>query len=241
MRKFGLIGTSLQYSYSKEYFESKFHAEIRSGELQYDLMEIQDLNTFMASNTLQGFNVTIPYKQQIIPYLDSIQAEAAELNSVNVVKRTEKGFMGFNTDFPAFIRTSLPLLKPDLKALILGSGASARTVSWALRRFAISSEFLSRNSKDGMGYSDLDDQILKEYKLIINTSPLGTYPQVDKCPDIPYESLDEESICIDLTYNPAKSLFLAKSEQNGARIKNGLEMLHVQADLSYLIWNDQSI
>ncbi len=236
----------LVHSFSQKYFTEKFGREGIDAEYGlYPLEKIEDVENFIASTeNLQGFNVTIPYKQQIMPYLDEIDAEAAEVGAVNVVKVTRIGdkvtLKGFNSDVYGFYNSIKPLINPEIhkKALILGTGGASKAVCAMLKKLGIEYKFVSRTAKDNqLTYSDLDKDILSEYTVIVNSSPLGTFPNVDTCPDIPYQFLTSKHLCFDLVYNPEETLFMKKSKAMGATVKNGLEMLHLQAEGAWKIWN----
>lgn len=246
MKRYGLIGMPLVHSFSQKYFTEKFGREGIDAEYGlYPLEKIEDVENFIASTeNLQGFNVTIPYKQQIMPYLDEIDAEATEVGAVNVVKVTRIGdkvkLKGFNSDVYGFYNSIKPLIKPEIhkKALILGTGGASKAVCAMLKKLGIEYKFVSRTAKDNqLTYSNLDKDILSEYTVIVNSSPLGTFPNVDTCPDIPYQFLTSKHLCFDLVYNPEETLFMKKSKAMGATVKNGLEMLHLQAEGAWKIWN----
>ena len=243
MIKFGLIGHLLGHSFSKEYFSRKFIAEDIDAEyLNFDIPEIGLLREVLAHNpTLRGLNVTIPYKQQIIPMLDSVEGQAAEIGAVNVVKINADGTLeGYNSDITGFSNSIKPLLKPwHTHALILGTGGASLAVACALRNMGIDYKFVSRTPSEGqLSYAGLDKNIMSTYKVIINATPLGTYPNVDGYPPIPYNLLNDKSLCFDLVYNPPLTEFLRQASARGATIINGLEMLHIQADESWKIWNN---
>jgi shikimate dehydrogenase len=243
---FGLIGATVSHSFSKSYFDEKF---FRDGlrDHHYELFPLTKIQEFEAllENTkgLSGLNVTLPYKEQIISYLDEVDAAAKKIGAVNVIKVEDGKLKGYNTDSDAFYETLEKWLPKDrtFKALVLGSGGSSKAVRQALVKLNIEHQTVSRNkSNDTLCYEDLtvDKSILKESPLIINTTPLGMFPQTDLYPVIPYECLSKDHYVYDLIYNPARTMFLQKAEMRGATIKNGLEMLHVQAEKSWQIWNN---
>lgn len=243
MRKFGLIGYPLDHSFSAQYFTNKFVSEgITNARYElYPLEEIDRLPLLLANENLSGFNVTIPYKEQVIPYLDKLDTEAAMIGSVNCVSiqriNDSAVLTGYNTDAAGFERTLLPVVTgKEIQALILGNGGSAKTVKYVLDKLGIRNLIVSR-STTMFGYVDIDKAILDSYHLIINTTPLGMFPQVDMAPEIPYHFLSHHHICYDLIYNPDKSKFLALAEEQQATIINGREMLTIQAEESWRIWN----
>lgn len=247
-RLFGIIGFPLSHSFSRQYFNQKFEAE--GIDARYDNFEIADIGDLMeviAENPeLVGLNVTIPYKQQVIPYLTELDADAAQIGAVNVIKITrgtkdnDIRLKGFNSDVIGFIDSIKPLLTPgDTHALILGTGGASKAVNHGLRKLGLETTFVSRNARDGViTYSDLTPDIIAANTVIVNTTPVGMYPDVDKTPDIPYNLLTPSHLCYDLLYNPDKTLFLKKAEAKGARIKNGIEMLLLQAFAAWNMWNE---
>lgn len=247
MKKLGLIGFPLGHSFSKKYYLEKFEKENIQG-IDYNLYPLEDIHQFpdlyQETDGLYGVNVTIPYKQTIIPFLDELSPEAQQMNAVNCIqiKKKDEGYhlKGFNTDAFGFEESLKPLLKPHHnKALILGNGGAAQAVVFSLQKLGITYTFVSRTKTDtNLTYSELNDAIIKENTLIINCSPLGTYPNVDTCPDIPYESISEEHLLYDLVYNPEVTLFLKKGLEKGAAIKNGYDMLLLQAERNWIIWNE---
>ncbi len=245
-RIFGIIGKPLTHSFSPVYFNQKFESEnINAEYLKFELPDIGDLMEVVAEYpNLSGLNVTIPYKQQVIPYLDEIDDDAKEIGAVNVIKITRgKGkdlrFKGYNSDCPAFANSLRPLLLPDSKkALILGTGGAAKAVRQGLINLGIEPVYVSRTAREGvLTYEDLDETVMSEHTVIVNCTPVGMYPHEDKCPDIPYNLLTPKHICYDLIYNPDTTLFMKKASANGAIVKNGLEMLLLQAFESWQIWN----
>ena len=248
MKTYGLIGYPLEHSFSQKYFTEKFLKEgINARYLNFPISSIDDFpELFIHHPYLAGLNVTIPYKQQIIPYLDDISPVAKTIGAVNVIKITwenlEYRLKGFNSDITGLKRSLFPLLAIDHKnALVLGTGGASKAVAEALKQLNISFRYVSRSPKDEntLSYAQLDEGIISEHKLIINTTPLGMFPDVDACPDIPYEALTPRHLLYDLVYNPEETLFLKKGKEKGAKVKNGLEMLHLQAEEAWRIWNDQ--
>ncbi len=242
---FGLVGKNISYSFSKEYFSKKFD-ELNLKDHSYVNFDIEKITVFpeiIHANKfiLIGLNVTIPYKQDVFLYLDKVHKVARKVGAVNTVKITKKGKLkGYNTDVIGFRDSIAPLLKEyHTKALILGTGGASKAVAYVFKQLNIQHSFVSRKpkKKKHLSYSDLDEKILCEYKIIINCSPLGTFPNVHKCPDIPYPSLTKEHLLYDLVYNPDETLFLSKGKERGATTKNGYEMLERQAEASWEIWN----
>ena len=244
---FGLIGYPLGHSFSRKFFNNKFRNEDIDAE--YRNFEIDDIslagNIFLQSE-ICGLNVTIPYKQQIIPLLNEVDKDAQAIGSVNVIKFVRKGELvktiGFNTDIIGFHDSIAPHIRSHHKsALILGTGGASKAVAHCLRSLGISIDFASRTSGNGkMAYTDLTEQIVSSHQIIVNTTPLGMFPNVDACPDIPYQGISSSHICFDLTYNPAETLFLRKSKQYGADTINGMEMLIGQALAAWRIRNDKA-
>ena len=247
MRFFGLIGKELGHSFSHSYFKEKFEKEGVKNTYYtlYPLKSIDEFNQIINDFTeLSGLNVTIPYKQSIIPFLDKLDDAAHAIGAVNTIKferdNSKLKLLGFNTDYLGFWDSFKPLLKDNhKKALILGTGGSAKAVSYAFKIANIKHLFVSRNpAQDGViSYNDLNEKLLKEYTIIINTTPLGMYPDNDKYPDIPYNLISSDHILFDLIYNPSQTEFLRLGHLKGAIVKNGLEMLQIQADYSWNIWN----
>ncbi|MCB0736929.1 MAG: shikimate dehydrogenase [Bacteroidetes bacterium] len=245
MKKYGIIGNPLEHSYSPKLFAEKFSKEnITNCVYQpFELKSIKDLQKILKQEpNLKGFNVTSPFKKDILSQLYEIDQEAINVWSVNTVKVSRmKGrvlLKGFNTDTYGFMKSLTPLLNSSItSALVLGTGGAASAVVYCLKQLNISVQQISRQNKfEYLGYEDLNDDIIHEHKLIINTTPLGTYPKVNTCPDIPYEHLTSKHLCYDLVYNPEETLFLKKAKENGAQIKNGLEMLQLQAEKAWEIW-----
>jgi shikimate dehydrogenase len=240
---YGLVGKNIGYSFSKGYFTEKFvdlHLRNCSYE-NFDIAEIAEFPHIIKENpNISGLNVTIPYKETIIPYLDALSPKAEKIGAVNTIKCCKSGkLIGYNTDCHGFRKSLKPMLKPfHHKALILGTGGASKAVAYALGELGIEFRFVSRNaSPETIAYGALTEAIFADYLIVINTTPLGTAPDLDKCPNIPYQLFTDRHIAYDLTYNPATTLFLQNAERYGAVIKNGLEMLELQADKSWEIWN----
>lgn len=242
MRLFGIIGYPLGHSFSRTYFTDKFEKEhIRECTYEnFPLSSITELPALLESRPqLCGFNVTIPYKEKVLPYLDELTEDVRKIGACNCV-RIEKGKkIGYNTDVIGFERSLLNHF-PDLprKALILGTGGAAKAVEFVLRKRSIDYHFVSRTPKEGQwGYEALTKAVMEDFLLVINTTPLGMQPHIEQCPPLPYDHITAKHCLFDLIYNPAKTLFLEKGEANGARIANGLEMLIIQAEENWKIWN----
>ncbi|MBD5345483.1 MAG: shikimate dehydrogenase [Bacteroides sp.] len=242
---YGLIGYPLTHSYSRVYFNNKFESEgINAEYVNFEIPDIGDFMELMAEYPdLMGLNVTIPYKQQVIPYMNSLDEEARIIGAVNVIKITRKGddftLKGYNSDVVGFRDSIAPLITDNRKkALILGTGGASRAVARGLSTLGVESQLVSRTAREGViTYQDLTPEIIDTHKVIVNTTPLGMYPHVDECPDIPYDLLSTEHLCYDLLYNPDVTLFMKKARAKGAVVKNGLEMLLLQAFESWRIWN----
>ncbi len=242
MRLFGLIGYPLGHSFSKKYFEEKF---LREGitDVAFENFAIPSIAQFpdlwKQHPDLRGLAVTIPYKQQVIAYLDELSPEVAAMQACNCVQQKAGKLIGYNTDIIGFEQSLLPYLKPEhTHALILGTGGAAAGVAFVLRRLGIRYQFVSRNpDANGLSYAELDEVRMETHRLIINTTPLGTFPAVDTCAPIPYQYLTDQYHCFDLVYNPAETLFMQKAKAQGASVQNGYDMLTIQAEANWRIWN----
>lgn len=245
MKKFGLIGYPLGHSFSKNFFNEKFHSENIDAEyLNFEIADIKELPKVLLSNPeLKGLNVTIPYKEQVIPYLNELDPDAAAIGAVNVIKIVQqKGktkLIGYNSDIIGFVQSIEPLLESQhKKALILGTGGASKAIFHGLKKLGIESTFVSRKAQKGMfTYEELTPEIMDEYKVIVNCTPVGMYPRADEYPDIPYDYLTPNHLLYDLLYNPDTTLFMKKGADKGAVVKNGLEMLLLQAFGAWDIWN----
>lgn len=246
MNTYGIVGNPLVQSFSPRFFAEKFQREGINAE--YLKFEIQDISLFpqiISSNSnLKGLNVTIPYKEKVIPFLDELDPQAKEIGAINVVKvARENGqikLIGYNSDIIGFQNSIIPFIKKEIhkKALILGTGGASKAVAKGLENMGLEYMFVSRTKKDEQfTYEELDEDVFGEYKVIVNTSPLGTYPDVDVSPDIPYRYLTSDHLLYDLVYNPAETKFLRLGKEKGATIKNGAEMLELQALAAWDIWN----
>ena len=241
MRHYAITGNPLEHSFSPAFFTQLFEQlKIDADYIKLPLQTIDRIREY----DLDGFNVTCPYKQTIIKYLDYTDPVARQIGAVNTVKRTrtEKGYIltGYNTDCTGFKNAVLPLIvnrEQDLKALILGTGGAARAVAYALKEMNIKSLFVSRNPDKGITYGSLDETIMSSHKIIINATPLGMHPLENIMPDIPYEYLTTSHIVYDCIYNPSETLFLKRAKQAGAKTENGLNMLICQAKAAWQIWN----
>ena len=240
-RKFGLIGKNIDYSFSKKYFLEKFKKEnLDYTYSNFDIVNISEIESILQNNSISGYNVTIPYKQEIIKFLDEIDEVAKAIGAVNTIKKIDNKNIGFNTDCIGFEKSLIPLIenkKPD-SALILGGGGASKAVKYVLKKIKINYSTVSRKEgKSEFIYENLNDVIINRFKMIINCSPVGTFPNINKCPNIPYKHLTKEHVLYDLVYNPIESLFLRRGRELGCKTKNGLEMLEIQANESWRIWN----
>lgn len=243
---FGLIGATVSHSFSKAYFDEKFFREgLRDYHYElFPLTNIEEIESLLKNTRgLSGLNVTIPYKEQVFKYLDEVDGFAKKIGAVNVIKIKDGKLQGFNTDSDAFRETIEKWLPKDktFVALILGTGGSSKAVQEALKKLKISYKLVSREAKKGiLTYQDLekDSSILSSYNLIINTTPLGMSPNTENMAPLDFEKIGADHYVYDLIYNPARTMFLQKAEMCGATIKNGLEMLHIQAEKSWMIWNN---
>ena len=242
-KKFGLIGKNISYSFSKKYFTEKFSKELFN-DCIYENFDIESLDEFpniLKNNPdLKGLNVTIPYKEQILPLLDKLSENATKIGAVNVIRFTKKGKLkGYNSDWYGFKKSLEPLLQPHhKKALILGTGGASKAVAFALDQLGIFYTFVSREaSQNAIDYSLINATTFDNFQIIINCTPLGTSPNTKEFPPIPYEFFTPKHIAFDLIYNPEETKFLKKAKKKGAITKNGLEMLIFQAEKAWRIWN----
>jgi shikimate dehydrogenase len=245
MARFGLIGKSLRHSFSKGYFREKFQKEGSDHSYEnFELESIADFPNLLSQNPdIKGLNVTIPYKESIIPYLDDLDPVAREIGAVNTVLISEGRTEGFNTDVIGFKNSLKPFLKHGMeKALILGTGGASKAVAYVLKYLGINCFFVSREPGDAktLAYDLLNREAMKQFRLIVNTTPLGTFPDIDEFPKIPYEYLTVDHLLYDLIYNPSETVFLKKGKEMGATTLNGLGMLKSQAEASYKIWLSES-
>ncbi|WP_435415643.1 shikimate dehydrogenase family protein [Polaribacter aestuariivivens] len=243
-RVFGLLGKDISYSFSRGYFTEKFK-KMGFEKCKYVNFDIPTIKKFpsevIETPHLSGINVTIPYKQEVIPYLDKLDKTAKKIGAVNTIKLTKRGNLkGYNTDVIGFEKSISPFLKKHHKfALILGTGGASKAIAYALKQNKINYKFVSRNpsGKKQISYENLSEEAINKYTVIINCTPLGTSPNVDKYPSIPYQFLSEKHLLFDLIYNPELTVFLSKGQEKGATVKNGYEMLEIQAEESWKIWN----
>ena len=240
--QFGLVGKNISYSFSKTHFTKKFE-ELNLLDYSYENIDFQDISelpNFLKNNpNLKGLNVTIPYKESIIPYLDKLSKKATEIGAVNTIRFTKNGKLkGYNTDYYGFQKALEPLLQSHhKKALLLGTGGASKAVAYSLNQMGIATTYVSRTSiGNAIGYSQITAETFEEYQIIINCTPLGTSPNTNVCPEIPYQYFTSNHIAFDLIYNPSETLFLQKAKKQGAIIKNGLEMLVFQAEKAWKIW-----
>jgi shikimate dehydrogenase len=243
MKQFGLIGYPLSHSFSPSYFNRKFEAEqLECHYSSFPIEHIKLLPRLINSNPiLAGLNVTIPYKSLVIPFLDRISVSAKEINAVNCIKIIDGKLFGFNTDFMGFAESLKPLLRKDIKnALVLGTGGSSKGVCFALTQLGLGYKLVSQSGNGDYEYQELNSEIIRENLLIVNTTPLGMFPLTNQCPNFPFQYLSEKHLLFDLIYNPEETLFLHNGRLRNAQIKNGKEMLILQAEKSWSIWNDSN-
>lgn len=242
MKQFGLIGYPLSHSFSKGYFAEKFLKENIS-DCKYDVFPLEKIEGFVElynhHKNLVGLNVTIPYKEKVIPFLDELNEEANEIGAVNTIKFIAGKKIGYNTDCYGFEMSLIPMLKPHHKnALILGTGGASKAVAYVLKKSGIEFQYVSRTkSEHTITYDELNELIIHNSSLIINTSPIGMYPNINDEPEIPYQFITEKHLLYDLIYNPLETQFLKEGKLRNAQTKNGLEMLYLQAEKSWQIWN----
>lgn len=243
MPKFGLLGRHISYSFSKAHFTKKFENEgLPFTYENFDIDTISEFPSILKNNPdLLGLNVTIPYKEQIIPFLDNLDIKAKDIGAVNTISISKSGKLtGYNTDCYGFKKSIIPFLKPHHKnALILGTGGASKAVAYTLKELNINYEYVSRTSS-GLAkftYSDLTESIINLYTVIINCTPVGTHPNMNDCPNIPYNGISKDHLLYDLIYNPLQTKFLAEGESKGAKTCNGLKMLEFQAEKAWEIWN----
>lgn len=247
MKTYGLIGYPLGHSFSRGYFTDFFAQQAIEAEYKnFELPSIEQLPSLLESKeTLCGFNVTIPYKQQVFAYLDELDEAAQAIGAVNVVKVIDKEgkqyLKGYNSDYIGFTESIRPLLKPHhTRALILGTGGASKAVNFALRQMGIETLYVSRTAREGIiTYNDLTPELMAQHTIIVNTTPLGMHPKVNECPPIDYSTITEQHLLYDVIYNPTKTLFLQHGEEHGATISNGMDMLIGQAKAAWKIWEEE--
>ena len=247
MDKYGLIGYPLIHSFSRSYFNEKFQNEdIDATYENFEIPSIENLPEVIDSNPeLKGLNVTIPYNEKVISYLDQISPEARAIGAVNVIKVTHNGnettLKGYNSDVIGFTKSIEPLLERwHKKALILGTGGASKAINYGLKSLGLETVFVSRFERPGtIQYNKITPDVIQEYNVIVNCTPSGMYPNVDECPQLPYEAMDSHTLLYDLIYNPDETLFMKKGKEQGATVKNGLEMLLLQAFASWDFWHQE--
>lgn len=242
MTKYGIIGYPLGHSFSKGFFTEKFAREsIDAQYLNFEIPDVAMLPDVLRNNPeLRGLNVTLPHKQAVILLLDEMSKEAKEIGAVNVIRVRNGKLKGFNSDIIGFTNSIKPLLMPHhKKALILGTGGASKAICVGLNRLGIEWTYVSRSPREGMiTYEDITAETLQAYTVIVNCSPVGMFPNVAQAPEIPYDCLSDKHLLFDLVYNPEETLFMKKGREQGATVKNGLEMLHLQAIASWDFWNE---
>ena len=248
MDKYGLIGYPLGHSFSISYFNQKFKDEnIDAVYENFEIPSIDLLPEVLDSNpNLKGLNVTIPYKQKVIPFLDNISPEARAIGAVNVIKVIHEGkktrLKGYNSDVIGFTQSIEPMLEPRYhkKALILGTGGASKAIDYGLKSLGLDTVFVSRFERpDTIQYDKITPDVVKEYNVIVNCTPLGMFPHTEECPQLPYEAMDSHTILYDLIYNPDETMFMKCGAERGANVKNGLEMLLLQAFASWEFWHEK--
>lgn len=251
MDKYGLIGKDIGYSFSRSFFKAKFDKEeITASYQNFDCKDVDAIKAILLDTTIRGYNVTIPYKEVVIPLLDELDKDAEAIGAVNTIKRmTDGSLKGFNTDFIGFresifksaegtlFKKALRESKTKLNALILGTGGASKAIVYALTMMGVNCQFISRKrSKTALTYDDIDEDLMRQQWLIINCTPLGTFPDVDQAPEIPFDCITLSHIAYDVIYNPAETIFLKEAKERGATTFNGLPMLEEQALASWKIW-----
>ena len=244
MDKYGLIGYPLQHSFSLSYFNEKFQNEyINAKYINFEIPTIDALPEILASNPeLKGLNVTIPYKEKVISFLDTVSPEARAIGAVNVIRVEHKGndivLKGYNSDLIGFTQSIQPMLRPyHKKALILGTGGASKAINYGLKSLGLDTVLVSRFERPGtIQYEKITPEVIEEYNVIVNCTPCGMYPHFEECPNLPYEAMSNKTLLYDLIYNPDQTLFMKKGLRMGATVKNGLEMLLLQAFASWEFW-----
>ena len=248
MDKYGLIGYPLGHSFSISYFNQKFEDEgINAKYENFEISSIDQLQEVLDTNpNLKGLNVTIPYKEKVMEYLDSITPEAQAIGAVNVIRVWQDGknlkLKGYNSDVIGFTQSIEPMLDPNWhkKALILGTGGASKAINYGLKSLGLETVYVSRYERPGtIQYASITPEVVKEYNVIVNCTPVGMYPHTEECPPLPYEAMDHHNILYDLIYNPDETLFMKRGRQQGAEVKNGLEMLLLQAFASWEFWHEK--
>ena len=247
MDKYGLIGYPLQHSFSISYFNEKFQNEyINAKYINFEIPTIDALPEILASNPeLKGLNVTIPYKEKVISFLDTVSPEARAIGAVNVIRVEHKGndivLKGYNSDLIGFTQSIQPMLRPyHKKALILGTGGASKAINYGLKSLGLDTVLVSRFERPGtIQYEKITPEVIEEYNVIVNCTPCGMYPHFEECPNLPYEAMSNKTLLYDLIYNPDQTLFMKKGLRMGATVKNGLEMLLLQAFASWEFWHEK--
>ena len=248
MDKYGLIGYPLGHSFSISYFNQKFEDEgIGAKYENFEISSIDQLQEVLDTNpNLKGLNVTIPYKEKVMEYLDSITPEAQAIGAVNVIRVWQDGkklkLKGYNSDVIGFTQSIEPMIDPNWhkKALILGTGGASKAINYGLKSLGLETVYVSRYERPGtIQYASITPEVVKEYNVIVNCTPVGMYPHTEECPPLPYEAMDHHTILYDLIYNPDETLFMKRGRQQGAEVKNGLEMLLLQAFASWEFWHEK--
>ena len=240
---YGLIGKNINYSFSKNFFNNKFENEkINAVYINFDIKKIEEFKTIVTENNISGLNITIPYKESIINQLDYVDPTAKEIGAVNTIKFHNNILSGYNTDYLGFYTSIKNIVNSNTKALILGTGGASKAIAYTLKILKIKYLFVSRSKKNKnyINYNEISKEIINKHNLIINCTPLGTFPEINQIPQIPISLITNRHIVYDLIYNPSKSLLLKKSEENGATIINGYQMLENQAMESWKIWNSKN-
>ena len=245
MDKYGLIGYPLGHSFSVNYFNQKFADEgINAKYINFEIADVEQIIEVLAANPeLKGLNVTIPYKERVIEFLDQLSPEARAIGAVNVIRVTHDGdkihMKGFNSDVIGFTQSIEPMLESyHKKALVLGTGGASKAICFGLKSLGLETVCVSRYERpETICYKDITPEVVAEYNVIVNCTPVGMFPHSNECPQLPYEALDEKNILYDLVYNPDTTLFMKKGAERGAQVKNGLEMLLLQAFASWEMWN----
>jgi shikimate dehydrogenase len=238
--KFGLLGKSLEHSFSPEYFNNKFHfLSLPHSYEKIEVPDLKDIRNIVTKKGLNGFNVTIPYKEEIIPFLDQLTDEAVAVGAVNCVVIKDNNWIGHNTDIGGFEKSILPFLENHYpRALIVGTGGASKAIAYVLESKGITVFYLTRTpqQKNHLGYQDIDASSMMHFPLIVQCTPLGTWPNIDALPNLPYEGLTQQHYLFDLIYNPSETAFLKKGIDKGCQVQNGIRMLEIQADLSWDFW-----
>ena len=237
MKTYGLIGRNLSHSFSYKYFQKKFYKKQLSDcqYLNFEIEDISSLRELVRENNIKGLNITIPFKEKAIPFLDKLSKDAAEIGAVNTIEIKGEKLIGHNTDVFGFAQSFIPLLKERKNALILGNGGASKCVQFVLKKNNVDFIVVSRNSDFTL--AEITEETIQKHSIIINTTPLGMYPKTDRFPHLPYNAINSKHLVYDLVYNPEQSTFLRKAKAKNAEIKNGKQMLYLQAEKSWKIWN----